>query len=233
MTETMQLAPGAREEGAALLQRSWQLVGALTHELSPGDLRTGRWFTKLLSTYLRHYDAHVLNAAAAAKGTAADATHAIIRRACMATFLSGAGSGSATSGLTVVAAGPRATLHFLRLVAGSHVALHERPVLHQRALLVRGGGHPHHRAPRVGEVHGAVAFPQHAQPARREGREGTVRVGGVDVDGPDIGGTTGLDSRAGPQDCEAQEAFEQRLHGVRSFIARASDSRVHGWGLKR
>lgn len=104
MTETSQLAPGEREEGAALLQRSWQLVGTLTHELSPGDLRTGRWFTKLLSTYLRHYDAHVLNAAAAAKGTAADATDAIIRRACMAAFLSGAGSGSATSGLTVVAA---------------------------------------------------------------------------------------------------------------------------------
>ncbi|GMT98556.1 hypothetical protein KH5H1_26750 [Corallococcus caeni] len=104
MTQTMELAPREREEGAALLQRSWQLVGALTHELSPRDLRTGRWFTKLLSTYLRHYDAHRLHRAAAAKGTGADTTEAIIRRACGAAFLSGAGSGSVTSGITVASA---------------------------------------------------------------------------------------------------------------------------------
>ncbi|MCY1044558.1 hypothetical protein OV208_24795 [Corallococcus sp. bb12-1] len=104
MTETMELAPRERAEGAALLQRTWQLVGALRHELSPRDLRTGRWFTQLLSTYLRHYDAHALHQAAAAKGTGADATEAIIRRACGASFLSGAGSGSVTSGLTAIAA---------------------------------------------------------------------------------------------------------------------------------
>ncbi|NNB92690.1 TerB family tellurite resistance protein [Corallococcus exiguus] len=104
MTATMELAPRERGEGAALLQRSLQLAGALTHELSPRDLRTGRWFTKLLSIYLRHYDAHVLQRAPAAKGTGAAVTEAIIRRACGAAFLSGAGSGSLTSGITAVSA---------------------------------------------------------------------------------------------------------------------------------
>ncbi|NOK35303.1 hypothetical protein D7W79_01020 [Corallococcus exercitus] len=104
MAQTMELAPRERGEGAALLQRSWQLVGALTHELSPKDLRTGRWFTKLLATYLRHYDAHRLHRVPAARGTGADITEAIIRRACGAAFLSGAGSGSVTSGITVASA---------------------------------------------------------------------------------------------------------------------------------
>ncbi|RKH73162.1 TerB family tellurite resistance protein [Corallococcus aberystwythensis] len=104
MTDTMELAPRERGEDAALLQRSRQLVGALTHELSPRDVRTGSWFTKLLATYLRHYDAHRLHRAAATKGTGADTTEAIIRRACRAAFLSGAGSGSVTTGITAVSA---------------------------------------------------------------------------------------------------------------------------------
>ncbi|NNC01818.1 hypothetical protein HJC10_02980 [Corallococcus exiguus] len=74
MTETLEVVPREREEGAAVLLRSWQLTRALLQELSPRDLRTGRWFTQLLSIYLRHYDTHRLHAVAAAKGMGADTT---------------------------------------------------------------------------------------------------------------------------------------------------------------
>ncbi|WP_283243448.1 hypothetical protein [Corallococcus exiguus] len=42
MTETLEIVPREREEGAAVLLRSWQLTRALLQELSPRDLRTGR-----------------------------------------------------------------------------------------------------------------------------------------------------------------------------------------------
>ncbi|WP_223637956.1 hypothetical protein [Corallococcus sp. EGB] len=129
MTETLELDPREDAEGEALLQRSWQLTRTLARELSPRDLRTGRWFTQLLSTYLRHYDAHRLHEAAAAKGTGARTTEALIRRACEAAFLTGAGSGSMTTGLTVASAdaGP----------AGLMVAVPASAVIISSEMLVR------------------------------------------------------------------------------------------------
>lgn len=125
MEEAIEMAPQMHEEGEALLQRSWHLVGALAHELSPGDLRTGNWFTKLLSTYLRHYDAHALHTVAAAKGTGADVTDTVIQRACVASFLSGTGSGSVTSGITAVAADAGITGFLLAMPASGLVVTAE------------------------------------------------------------------------------------------------------------
>ncbi|RKH46034.1 hypothetical protein D7Y23_24720, partial [Corallococcus sp. AB050B] len=104
MRETPALDPRQSAEGAEALQRTWQLTRTLMQQLSARDLRTGRWFTQLLSTYLRHYDAHRLHAVADAKGTGADVTEAYIRRACEAAFLTGAGSGSVTTGITAASA---------------------------------------------------------------------------------------------------------------------------------
>lgn len=104
MTETLELDTRERTEGMAELQRSWELTRAVLKELSPRDLRTGRWFPQLLSIFLRHYDAHRLHKVAAAKGTSAETTEAFIRQACATAFLTGAGSGSVTTGLTTVSA---------------------------------------------------------------------------------------------------------------------------------
>ncbi|RKG70988.1 hypothetical protein D7V80_03455 [Corallococcus sp. CA054B] len=130
MTETLEVVPREREEGAAALLRSWQLTRALLQELSLRDLRTGRWFTQLLSIYLRHYDTHRLHAVAAAKGTGADATETLIRQACEAALLTGAGSGSVTTGITAASADAG--------VAGLMVALPASGIVVTAEMIVQG-----------------------------------------------------------------------------------------------
>lgn len=104
MLDEAAVAPGEDEAGEALLERSLHLARDVGRTLELKDLHTGRWFTKLLTTFLRHYESHGLHAAAEAKGSHADATEDVIRRACVASVLSGSGVASVSTGVTALAA---------------------------------------------------------------------------------------------------------------------------------
>lgn len=104
MLDEATVAPGGREAGETLLQRSLHLTREVARTLELKDLHTGRWFTKLVDLFLRHYEAHGLHVEPEAAGPRADVTGDIIRRACVASALSGSGVASVSTGVTALAA---------------------------------------------------------------------------------------------------------------------------------
>jgi hypothetical protein len=104
MAEMLQADAEALSANRSSLRRLADLASRLGRELELRDFRTGHWFNRLVSLYLRHYDAHGLRQAAAAGGSGSDATEAIIHRACLEAALSGTGSAAVTTGASVYAA---------------------------------------------------------------------------------------------------------------------------------
>ncbi|HSP76929.1 MAG TPA: hypothetical protein VLQ93_00260 [Myxococcaceae bacterium] len=104
MAETLQATAEALSASRSSLRRLAGLVGHLGQELELEDFRTGHWFNRLVSLYLRHYDAHGLRRAIEAQGSGAESTEAIIHRACLEATLSGTGSAAVTTGASVYAA---------------------------------------------------------------------------------------------------------------------------------
>ncbi|MGZ3460797.1 MAG: hypothetical protein ACXU86_20100 [Archangium sp.] len=75
----------------------------LGRELDLQDFRTGSWFAKLITLYLRHYEAHAMREAARARGAEAKTTEAIIQRACVEAALAGTATATVSTGATVYA----------------------------------------------------------------------------------------------------------------------------------
>ncbi len=104
MAETLQACAETLSASRSTLRQLSDLAHHLGQEFALEDFRTGHWFNRLMSLYLRYYDTHELRSAPEARGSGAEATEAIIHRACIEAALSGTGSATVTTGVSVYAA---------------------------------------------------------------------------------------------------------------------------------